>query len=126
RLARDFPDITFVLAHAGMPEDLSDSGWQRWREGMMALAAEPNVCVKLSGLGTFVHAYNAEVINPIVEETVMIFGAGRCMFGSNFPVEKLWTDYRTLYTAFQSAVGGLSESEQRAILSETASRVYRL
>ncbi len=56
RLAQAFPDTVFVLEHAGMLEDLSPRGWQLWREGMRRLAECPNVNVKLSGLGTFVHA----------------------------------------------------------------------
>ena len=58
-LAPAFPDMVFVLAHAGMLEDMSEDGWKRWREGMSALAEQPNVNVKLSGLGTFVHACRA-------------------------------------------------------------------
>jgi predicted TIM-barrel fold metal-dependent hydrolase len=126
RLARSFPDITFVLEHAGMLEDMSPQGWQLWREGMMALAACPNVNVKLSGLGTFVHACRADVMGPIVRESVAMFGAERCFYGSNFPIEKLWIDYDTLYRTFRSTIAHLDESEQAAILHDTAARLYRL
>jgi hypothetical protein len=71
-LARKFPDTTFVLEHAGMLEDNSPDGWKRWREGMTSLAAQPNVNVKLSGLGTFVHACRLDVVGPIIKETVEI------------------------------------------------------
>jgi predicted TIM-barrel fold metal-dependent hydrolase len=125
RLARSFPDTIFVIEHAGMLEDMSPQGWQRWRDGMMALAQCPNVNVKLSGLGTFVHACRADVMGPIVRETVAMFGADRCCYGSNFPIEKLWTDYGTLYRTFRSAIGHLGEAEQAAILHDTASRLYR-
>ena len=125
-LARAFPDVTFVLEHAGMLEDMSPGGWARWREGMQALAAEPNVNVKLSGLGTFVHACRDDVMGPIVKETVAIFGADRCLFGSNFPIEKLWTDYRTLTSTFRAAIAHLGEAEQTAILYGTAARLYRI
>jgi predicted TIM-barrel fold metal-dependent hydrolase len=126
RLARSFPDTVFVLEHAGMPEDMSLRGWQFWREGMMALAQSSNVNVKLSGLGTFAHACRADVVGPIVRETVAMFGADRCFYGSNFPIEKLWTDYRTLYQTFRSAIAHLGEAEQCAILHDTAARLYRL
>jgi predicted TIM-barrel fold metal-dependent hydrolase len=125
-LARSFPDITFVLEHAGMLEGMSPQGWQLWREGMMALAACPNVNVKLSGLGTFVHACREDVMGPIVRESVAMFGADRCFYGSNFPIEKLWTDYDTLYRTFRSTIAHLDESEQAAILHDTAARLYRL
>ena len=126
KLARSYPDIIFVLEHAGMPDDTSPRGWQLWREGMMALAQCPNVNVKLSGLGTFVHACRADVMGPIISETVAMFGAHRCCYGSNFPIEKLWTDYGTLYKTFRNAIAHLSEGEQAAILHDTAARLYRI
>ena len=126
KLARAFPDIVFVLEHAGMLEDMSAGGQKLWRDGMAALAQCPNVNVKLSGLGTFVHACRADVMEPIVKETVAIFGADRCCYGSNFPIEKLWTDYGTLYRTFRDAIAHLSEGEQAAILHDTASRLYRI
>jgi predicted TIM-barrel fold metal-dependent hydrolase len=58
--------------------------------------------------------------------TVAIFGAGRCLFGSNFPIKKLWTDYATLYRNFRKAIAGFAESEQVAILHDTAARLYRI
>ncbi len=126
-LAHTFPDTVFVLEHAGMLEDMSAEGWRRWREGMQALAAAPNMNVKLSGLGTFVHACRADVMGPIIKaKTVKIFGADRCLYGSNFPIEKLWTDYRTLHTTFRAAIDHVSEAEQQAILHGTAARLYRI
>lgn len=125
-LARAFPDTVFVLEHAGMLEDMAPAGWNLWRDGMAALSQCRNVNVKLSGLGTFVHACRGDVIGPIVKETVALFGADRCFFGSNFPIEKLWTDYGTLYRTFREAIAYLSEDEQAAILHDTASRLYRI
>ncbi len=125
-LARAFPDTTFVLEHAGMLEDTSPAGWAAWRTGMRVLADCPNVFVKLSGLGTFVHRASIDDIQPIVSETVSFFGAARCVWGSNFPIEKLWTDYTSLVDILRRAVSHLPTSEQRQILSETAVRLYRL
>jgi predicted TIM-barrel fold metal-dependent hydrolase len=92
----------------------------------MALAECPNVNVKLSGLGTFVRACREDVMGPIVRDTVAIFGADRCCYGSNFPIEKLWTDYTTLYRTFRNAIAHLGEAEQAAILHDTAARLYRI
>jgi predicted TIM-barrel fold metal-dependent hydrolase len=125
-LARAFPETVFVLEHAGMLEDMSEAGWKSWREGMKALASAPNMNVKLSGLGTFVHACRADVMGPIIQETVALFGADRCIYGSNFPIEKLWTDYRTFYRTFRSCIEGLAETDQRAIMHDTAARLYRI
>ena len=125
-LARAFPETTFVLEHAGMLEDLSEAGRLAWRRGMRQLAACPNVCVKLSGLGTFVHRASIDDIQPIISETVSIFGAERCVWGSNFPIEKLWTSYPALIAIVRQAVSHLPVADQRLILSETACRLYRI
>lgn len=125
-LVRAFPAITFVLAHAGMPEDLSESGLDAWREGMKRLSDLPNVHTKLSGLGTFIHRNDPAHIARITAETVQIFGHRRCVWGSNFPIEKLWTDYDSLASAIRSAVAGFPEAQQRAILHDNARVLYRL
>ncbi|HTO60219.1 MAG TPA: amidohydrolase family protein [Bradyrhizobium sp.] len=125
-LAEHCPGVTFILQHAGMLEDLSPAGREAWRDGMQRLAACPNVVCKLSGLGTFIHRNEPAHIAGIVEETVAIFGSSRCLFGSNFPIEKLWTGYRDLVAAYQSALAGFDESERDAVLRTNAMRVYRL
>jgi predicted TIM-barrel fold metal-dependent hydrolase len=126
QLARAVPQTTFVLQHAGMLEDLSDAGRAAWRSGLRQLAACPNVFVKLSALGTFVHRATLADIQPIVSDTVTLFGAERCLWGSNFPIEKIWTDYATVADNIRQAVAHLPPHEQRQILSETAARLYRL
>ena len=126
RLARDFPDMTFILLHAGMPEDRSADGWALWRAGMAQLAALPNVAVKLSGLGTFARACSVELWRPAIERTIELFGADRCMFGSNFPIEKLWTSYAELVGVMRACLSGYAPDERRAILHDTALRLYRL
>ena len=125
-LAEACPKVTFILQHAGMLEDASAEGWAAWRVGMQRLAACPNVVSKLSAFGTFIHRNDPAFIAQMVRETVAIFGAERCMFGSNFPIEKLWTSYADLIGAFQEATAGLAEDERRAIFTDTAARVYRL
>lgn len=126
RLARDFPDARIVLEHAGMLEDGSSAGRAAWAEGMRLLAEQPNVAVKLSGLGTFIHRCSAEHIASIVDETVALFSAERCMYGSNFPIEKLWTSYRELAAAYDAATADLTAAERQAVFHDTAARLYRL
>jgi predicted TIM-barrel fold metal-dependent hydrolase len=125
RLAKACPQVTFILQHAGMLEDLSPQGRAAWREGMRRLADCPNVVCKLSGLGTFIHRNDSAHVADVVAETVAIFGAERCLFGSNFPIEKLWTGYRELIDAF-AAAAPLGAEQRDAILMTTATRVYRL
>ncbi len=126
RLAADYPETTFILQHAGMLEDLSDRGREQWLRGMRLLAAQPNVVSKLSGLGTFIHANDPGHIAWVVRETAGLFGPERCLFGSNFPIEKLWTDYGALVSAYRDAVAGFPPAAQAAMLHDTAMRVYRL
>lgn len=125
-LARACSDVTFVLQHAGMLEDTTPQGWAAWREGMRRLAECANVVAKLSAFGTFIHRNDAGFIRDMVVETERIFGANRCLFGSNYPIEKLWTSYADLFAAFRQAASGLSQPAQQAIFHDTAARVYRL
>ena len=84
-LAMACPGVTFVLQHAGMLEDLTPAGIASWREGMKRLAACPNIVSKLSGLGTFLRRNDPAHIAFVAGETLALFGAERCLFGSNFP-----------------------------------------
>lgn len=126
RLANDFPGITFVLLHAGMLEDRSAAGRAAWRDGMLKLAACPNVCVKLSGLGTFEHRCAVDLWRPVIAETLDMFGAARCLYGSNYPIEKLWTTYDRIIAVMRECTAQLSADERRAVFHDNARRIYRL
>jgi len=126
RLAADNRDITFVLQHCGMPEDLTFPGRAAWREGMRRLADAPNVVSKLSGLGTFIHRNDPGHVTDILAETVALFGPDRCLFGSNFPIEKLWTSYADLVATYRQAAAGFPAEAQQAMLADTAAAIYRL
>ena len=126
KMVEKFPDMPFVLNHAGMPEDRSAAGWARWREGMRHLAGQENVYVKFSGLNTFEHRCSADLMRPIVQESLEFFGARRCMYGSNFPIEKLWTDYATYVSDLLDAIGPLPQKQIDEIFYDTAAGVYRL
>ena len=93
--------------------------WRSWQ-------AQPNVVAKLSGLGTFIHAVDAKQIGEIARETIGLFGAERCLFGSNFPIEKLWAGYGELIAAYRSALADMPAEMQERIFSGTAKRVYRI
>ncbi len=125
-LAAACPKVTFVLQHAGMLEDLTGQGRACWWDGMRRLADQPNVVCKLSGLGTFIHRVDADHIEEIVTLAASAFGGARCLFGSNFPIEKLWTSYDALIDGYREALRDLSEEDQREIFAGTARRVYRL
>lgn len=125
-LAKAFPRTTFVLEHAGMLEDLSPAGRAAWRDGMKRLADQPNMHTKFSGLGTFIRRNDPQHIADVVGETLEIFGAGRCVWGSNFPIEKIWTDYAAIVTAIKTTVAHLPPEGRAAVLHDNAVRLYRL
>lgn len=109
-----------------MLEDISDAGISRWQDGMKQLAACSNVVTKLSAFGTFIHRNDPAFIKQRVEATVDLFGAERCMFGSNFPIEKIWTNYTALIDAFKQATEAFGGDVKEAIFNTTAERVYRI
>jgi predicted TIM-barrel fold metal-dependent hydrolase len=122
-LAAACPDVTFVLQHAGMLENLSPQAVAEWQSGMALLAARPNIVSKLSGLGTFLRRNDPAHVAMIARDSLVLFGRDRCLFGSNFPIEKLWTTYPELFAAHWAAV---PQEGRAAVFSSTAKRVYRL
>ena len=126
-LARRHPDTAIVLNHTGMFVDRStDKGWRQWRDGMRELASCPNVAVKISGLGMLDHRWTVESLRPLVLETIDAFGTERSMFASNFPVDRLYRDYATLWRAFEAIVQSASDAEKAALFRANAERIYRL
>jgi predicted TIM-barrel fold metal-dependent hydrolase len=120
------PDIQFVLCHTGQPVRRDEAGLAGWRQGMRLLAERPNVSVKISGLGMFDRQWTVETIRPFVRETIDIFGAGRCMFASNFPVDGMMSTYGDLWAAFSKLTADFSLAERRQLFSENTRRVYRV
>ena len=125
-LAHAYPDVLMILNHAGMPLDRDEEAVRFWRRGMQELAAAQNVVVKISGLGTVDHNWTLESIRPFVLQTIESFGVPRCMFASNFPVDKLFSDFDTLYAAFSEITAALSAEECRMLFHDNAARYYRL
>jgi len=125
-LAAAHGDTRIILNHAGMPVDRDPEALALWRTGMRALAAQPNVWVKISGLGMVDWRWTEDSIRPFVLDTIEIVGPDRCMFASNFPVDKLYSSFDALYGAFKSIVSDFTKSEQRKLFSDTALAVYRI
>jgi predicted TIM-barrel fold metal-dependent hydrolase len=125
-LVAAFPNTTFVLVHAGMLESTDPAHVEPWRAGLRLLAEHPNVVVKLSGQGTFVHRVDEPLIRLVTRTALELFGSERCMFGSNFPIESIWTDLPTLVQAWLRVLGDLDLDARRNLLGATARRVYSL
>ena len=144
-LASAFPDTSIVLNHFGSPilggpnAARTAEVFAEWRTNMMALARQSNVCVKLGALpvrrsktgrqGSAPPLSSEEIAmawRPYFEVCVEQFGAHRCMFESNFPVQKRWCSYAVLWNACKRLAAGASADEKRELFSGTAARVYRL
>jgi len=143
--AQAVPDTVIVLDHLGCIlgvgpyENQGEALFASWRDDMKRLADCPNVVVKIGGFGMIIcgarwheHALppsSAELAQawyPYVDTCTELFGAERCMFESNFPVDKAMYSYRTLWNAFKRITQGWPDADRAMMFSGTARRVYRL
>ncbi len=144
-LADAFPGTHIVLDHVGGPLGYAgyagrhDEVRAAWRKSMAELARRQNIVVKLGGLGMAMGFFDfyrrptppgsqelAEAFRPWIETCIELFGVDRCMYESNFPVDKITSGYGVLWNAFKRISGGASASEKKALFSGTATRVYGL
>lgn len=143
-LARAFPDTTIIQNHTGGPLGIGPYAGKRqevfevWRRGIIALATCPNVFIKLGGIGR-VPGFGwdqwpkppgsteiAEAMAPYYQVCIEHFGVHRCMFESNFPVDKLHCSYTVLWNAFKRITREYSSEERAALFHDTAVKAYRL
>ncbi|MGH7117972.1 MAG: amidohydrolase family protein [Acetobacteraceae bacterium] len=125
-LARRFPDTQIILDHTGMPVDRSAEQITDWAKGMRRLAEAQNVACKISGLGMGDPTWTVETIRPFVLTAIEAFGVDRCMFASNFPVDKLFSSYDAVFDAFKTVTEGCSAAERRKLFHDNAVHYYRL
>ncbi len=144
-LARAFPDTIIIVDHiggllgvgpyAGKREEM----FQQWKKGIAKLSTCPNVVVKLGGLGMPVCGFGwnkqttppnstelAEAMAPYYHQCIEQFGVDRCMFESNFPVDKASYSYNVMWNAFKCICENFSLREKAALFHDTAARVYHL
>jgi L-fuconolactonase len=144
-LARAYPGQPIVLDHVGGPLGLGHYAGQReenfadWKKNIVELATCPNVYVKLGGLGMRVNGFDfqkrpwppssqdlAAAWKPYIETCIEAFGPKRCMFESNFPVDKLSGSYRTYWNAFKRLASGASAADKAWLFRDTAKAFYKL
>jgi predicted TIM-barrel fold metal-dependent hydrolase len=126
QLAANHPDTTIILDHAGMPIHRDPASLRDWRGRMQTLAKQPNVVTKISALGTLDHSWTTASIRPVILDTIDAFGPHRTMFGSNFPVDSLYSSFTALYTAFDEITAAMTADERRHLFAETARKTYRI
>ena len=126
RLARDFPNQTFIVNHCGSPIDRDREGMTRWRDGLKLLGWAPNVQIKISALTAYDPAPTPESLREVALHCIDCFGVGRSMFGSDFPVGGLWTSFDAIFEGFKAIVRDFTEAEQSALFHDNARRLYRI
>lgn len=125
-LAAKAPDTLIILNHAGMWADRDLNGWKQYKAGLRTLAAQPNIVAKISGLGMLDNKWTTESIRPLVLESLESFGTDRAMFASNFPVDKQYTDFVTVWRAFSDITADLTEAERNGLFRDNARKFYRI
>ena len=144
-LARTFPDTIIILNHLGGPIRIGSYAGRRnevfaaWKPAIAELSRCPNVVAKVGGIQMVVNGYgwHERATPPTSDELVAAnrdwydyiieqFGPERCMFESNFPVDKLSCSYTVLWNQFKKLTQGYSVDERAAMFHDTAKRVYRL
>ncbi len=145
RVADALPGLTIVLNHCGGPlgygpyADNKAEHYAAWKAGMTEVARRPNVMCKLNAVLNRTAAFDyfhadrpassdvlAEAWRPWIEPCIEAFGAERCMFESNYPVEKVGVSWVSLWNAFKRLTWHASEGERLAMFRDTAARVYRV
>jgi predicted TIM-barrel fold metal-dependent hydrolase len=122
-----YGDLTVVVEHTGWPRNESPEERALWREGIVALSAlGDNVACKLSGLAMPLGSIQPDALRPWIEYAIEAFGAHRCMFASNFPVDSAAGSFDDLYSAFDTLTSSLDDGEREALFAGTAERIYGL
>ncbi len=120
------PEIRVAICHFASPWDQSDSGFNYWQTQMRSFAELPNCYMKLSGFSMFKHAFDSESFKRYAHAAIDIFGPQRCMFGSNFPVDKLYISYADLLAQWHEIIAVYNIDEANYLASKTASNFYQL
>lgn len=124
-MARAHPGTALVVDHAGLPFGAPEAR-AAWRDGMRALASLEQVSVKFSGLGMVDRDWTPERIRPLFDELLALFGPGRMMFASNFPIDGLYRSYAQIWRCHDALARDLAPAQRDALFQATAGRVYRL
>jgi len=125
-LATKFPRTKILLGNSGMPVDREPDAIAAWREGLKQLAVCPNVFAKIGGFSMVDHRWTVKSIAPFVTDLVDTFGIDRCLFGSNFPVDGLYRDFKAMWHDYHAVIADLSEIDKRKLFHDNAARVYHL
>ncbi|KXV01915.1 thioesterase [Caballeronia megalochromosomata] len=125
-LARDFPATQIVINHTGLPADRSEEGLSAWRAALEHVAREPNVHLKISGICIPGQRWSVESNGPVVRTAIDVFGAQRCSFASNYPVDGVVDRMTDIFDGFKEIARTYSVKDRLATFYDNAVRVYGL
>lgn len=125
-LARDLPETQIIINHTALPADRSAEALAAWRRALETAAAQPNIALKISGIGRPGIPWGESGNAAIIRDAIAIFGVERAMFASNFPVDSLVGDFDTIFSGFLAATADRSEDDRRRLFHDNAARLYRL
>ena len=125
-LIKAFPNVRMILVHAGMLTDRTPEAIGEWRAALSAMAAYPNLHVKLSGLGMYSRGLTYAQARQVIRDAIQIFGVERTIYGSNFPLEKLYLSYADFFAIYRKVMSEYNVAEQRAVFHDNAVKFYRL
>ena len=125
-VASEFPGVKLVLDHTGTPLKRDDEYVEGWRRGISSLGEVDNLWCKISGLGMGDHEWTTERIRSFVMHCIETFGTDRCFFGTNWPVDSLWSSYDSIVDAYAEIVSDFSDQERQSLFSTNAENLYRI
>jgi len=125
-LACAYPETSIIINHSGLPADRSSAGLHHWKQTMQKVSGCPNVSIKISGIGVPQSPWTVAANGGIVETLIDLFGITRCMFASNFPVDKVCATFDEIYGGFEKIVAGFTEQEQDMLFRSNANRIYAM
>lgn len=120
------PELKVAICHLASPWDRSPLGFERWKTWMKRFAALPATVMKISGLSMYSKQWDEQEFLKWAVAAVEIFGAERCMLGSNFPVDRLYVSYDKLFSAWKTLVSQCSSHDAIHLAGRTAEKFYRL
>lgn len=125
-LADKFSNIQIVIDHTALPSERNDEYFAKWKKGIITAAKPANTIIKISGLGMNDNNWTVDSIRPFVLHCIETFGVDRCIFGTNWPVDSLWSDYDEILNSYAKIISEFTDDEKSKLFARNAEKLYTL
>jgi predicted TIM-barrel fold metal-dependent hydrolase len=125
-LAAEYDDVVLSIDHAVYPRARTDEYFENWKRGLRTFAEAPNIVMKISGLGMRDNQWTVESMRPWVLSCIELFGVERCFFGTNWPVDSLYSSFGDVVDAYDEITADFTPDERTALFSRNAERIFRV